>query len=298
MMKRFQLSAVLIPALIFIFLAAPVIAQTGNPTLDREGERFSHTIQFDVSGRITIDRELGHACTTGAVKRQTVRGFGDMVRTESVRIAPHIINVDESTDWTTAEDAIRNLAVSTTIDLCSRAMSTSNQVYDEGDYNIQENDVIHTYHPLVVDGTISADRATDQVWAFYVSANPGEEGSYHSDFIAAYGPGPYEDMYGEIDELGEVTFYDDDYRWWFDSSEDDGIDRGDYYVGNYFEIDQYAYTSGGELSRYISMSSPFSGALLKEELDVIGMAEVRESFEMDNLEGGPKAITLAWYDLF
>lgn len=298
MKKQLQLLALLITVLIVAVLAAPVIAQTGNPTLDREGERFSHTIQFKVGGKITIDRKLGQACTSGAVKTQAVRGYGEMERTESVRIAPHIINIDEVTDWSTAEDAVQNLAVSTTIDLCARAMSTANQVYDEGDYNIQENDVIHTYHPLVVDGTISADRKTDQIWATFVSANPGEEGSHHSDFIAAYGPGPYEEMYGEMDELGEVTFYDDDYRWWFDSSEDDGIDRGDYYVGNYFEIDQYAYTSDGELSRYISMSSPFSGALLEEELEVTGMAEVRESFEMDNLEGGPKAITLAWYDLF
>lgn len=298
--KRSRIISLALATLFFAALTAPVIAQTetGVPPLDRRTERFSHTIQFNVGGRITIDRQLGHACTTGAVKRQRVRGFGEMVKSESVRIAPHIIAVDEVTDWTTADDAIRNLAVTTTIDLCSRAMSTSDQVYSEAGYNIKEGDIIHTYHPMVVDGTISASRATDQFWATSVSVNPGEEGSYHSDFIAAYGPGPYEEMFGEVDDFGVVTFYSEDYRWWFDPDEDDGIDRGDYYVGNYFEIDQFAYTSDGRLSRYISMSSPFSGTLLEEELNVTGMASVRESFEMDNLEGGPKAITLAWHELF
>lgn len=308
MKKRSRIISLVLTGLLFAVLTAPVIAQadTGVPPLDSRTERFSHTIQFTVGGRITIDRQLGHACTTGAVKRQSVRGYGEMVKSESVRIAPHIMTVDEVTDWTTADDALRNLAVTTTINLCARAMSTADQVYDGGDYIIQEGDVLHTYNPMVVNRTIPVSRATDQFWATTVNVNPGEEGSYHSDFIAAYGPGPYEAIFGEVDERGQITFYTDDYMWEYDpdvafnerNSRTRGYDRGDYYVGNYFEIDQFAYTSGGALSRYISMSSPFSGALIEEELDVIGMASVRESFEMDNLEGGPKAITLAWYDLF
>lgn len=301
MRKRSRILSFVLAALFILALTAPVIAQTtdtGVPPIDSRTERFSHTIQFVADGRITIDRQLGHPCSTGAVKRQTVRGFGEMVKTESVRIAPHIMTVDEVTDWTTAENAVRNLAVTTTIDLCARAKSTANQVYEEDGLNIQAGDTIHTYHPLVVGGIVSASRATGQLWATSIDVNPGEEGSYHSDFIAAYGPGPYEEIYGQMDELGEVTYYDDDYRWWFDSSKEDGIDRGDYYVGNYFEIDQFAYTSGGELSRYISMSSPFSHAYLEEDLKVVGEASIRESFDMFNLEGGPKAITLAWYDLF
>jgi len=307
--KRSRIISLLLAALFFAALTAPVIAQTedtGVPPLDRRTERFSHTIQYNIGGRITIDRQLGHACTTGAVKRQSVRGFGEMVKSESVRIAPNIITVDEVTDWTTAEDAVRNLAVTTTIELCNRAMSTASQVYDLNGYELNPGDVLHTYNPFVVDGTIPTARATDQVWAVSIDVDPGEIGSLHADFIAAYGPGPYEEIFGAIDPDGETFYYDEDFMWKYDPgvrfSERDsrvrGYERGDYYVGNYFEIDQFAYTSGGEFSRYISMSTPFGGAFLEEELDVVGTASVRDSFEMPNLIGGPKAVTLAWYELF
>ncbi len=271
-------------------MAAPVIAQ--------DDPRIDHSIRYAVDGLISIDRQLGHACTTGAVKRQTVRGYGEMFKTETVRIAPHIITVDEETDWITASDAIRNLSVITTIDLCARPMSTAAHDYSEGDYDIKEGDIISPYHPLVVSGDLLVRPMTSQLWAASVTANPGQEGTYHSDFIAAYGPGPYEEVFGQMDEFGIVTFYEDDYRWWFDPIKVDGIDSGDHYVGNYFEIDQYAYTSGGEMTRFISMSSPFYNTLLLDDMAIVGMAEVRESFEMRNLEPGPLAITFAWYDLF
>ncbi len=297
MQKRIFLLVILTLTLLLSLFAAPAIA---------EDERFSHTIQYNISGRISIDRELGHACTTGAVKKQQVRGFGEMTKTENVRIASNIITVDEKTDWSTASDALRNLAVTTTIELCNRPMSTAAQTYSEGDYDIKIGDIIHTYHPLVVSGDFVVSPATDQIWATYISPNPGEEGSYHSNFIAAYGPGPYEAAYGYLDRDRAIAFYDEEYLWEFDlgvilQQRDDGkkgYDRGDFYVGNYFEIDQYAYTSGGEFARMISMSSPFTGALLEEELFVLGMAEVRESFEMHNLKAGKDAITLRWYELF
>lgn len=273
---------------ILSILAAPAIAQ--------DMERFRHDIQYLLDGRITIDRQVGYPCTTGAVKRQTVRGFGEMTKSESVRVAPHIMSIVEEADWRTADDALRNLSVVTTIDLCARAMSTAASVYEGDDFVIEEGDIIPRYHPLVVDGTIPVRSMTRQIWSTAVSSNPGEIGSYNVDFRAAYGPGPYEEMYGQLDALGFRHFYEDDFRWWFD---DDGkIDRGDYYVGNYFEIDQYAYTSDGEMSRFISMSSPFTGAYMVEDMRVTGMSEVRESFTMDNIDPGPKAITLAWYELF
>lgn len=275
-----------------IAMTAPVIAQ--------DDTRIDHSIRYQLDGLISIDRELGHACTTGAVKRQTVMGYGEFNKTENVRIAPHIITVDEVSEWTTAVDAIRNLAVTTTFDLCARPKSTAAFTYEDpdGEYVINAGDVINPYHPLVVSGDLGVIDLTSQLWAASITPNPGQVAGYQSDFIAAYGPGPYEEIYGQIDDFGFITFYDDDFRWWFDPGEKDGISRGDYYVGNYFEIDQYAYTSGGEMTRFISISSPFSGALLIDDMAVVGRAEVRESFEMDNLKPGPKAITLAWHELF
>ena len=292
MHKRFYLSVILIAALLLSILVAPVLAQDDD-------ERFRHTVRYIMDGRITIDRQLGHACNTGAVKFLTVRGFGEMTRTESVRIAPHIIAVDDETEWTTAEDALQNLTVTVTFDLCARPKSAAAHAYTEDGYNIQPGDIINVYHPLVVSGDLAVTPLTDQVWSTRISPDPGEEGIYESDFRAAYGPGPFEEMYGEWDELGEVTFYDDVYRWWFDpAGQTVSYDSGRRYVGNFVELDQYAYTSGGEFERFFSVSSPFSGAVLIEDLSVTGRAEVRESFELDNLDPGPDAITLLWHDIF
>ncbi len=287
------------PYLILIFITLMLLT-IAVPAIAQEDFDIRHSIRMFADGQITIDRELGHACTTGAVKTQTVRGFGQMTRIEEVRIAPHIITVDEQTDWTTAVDAIINLSVTTTIDLCARPKSVAAHTYEdpEGNFVINEGDVISPYHPLVVSGDVAVIGMTSQTWGAFVSANPGEQGSYHSDFIAAYGPGPIEERFGQIDELGEVTFFDEEFRWWFDDSKRGGIDRGDRYVGNYFEIDQYAFTSGGEMRRFIDISSPFSHGILVDIMEVTGRAEVRESFELDNLEPGPRARRLTWYELY
>ena len=306
MQKRSYVSILLIVALLFAVLVAPAVAEDDFSDYNPHDNRFDHFIRFDIGGRITIDREFGHACTTGAVKRQQVRGFGEMTRTERVRIAGNIIAVDEKTDWRAFDDAVSGLAVTTTIELCHRPMSTTATVYTDGDDEIEAGTPVPTYHPLVVSGDIEVNAATRQIWSAHVSANPGEEGSYHSDFIAAYGPGPYEEEYGAIDPMGEIFFYDEKYMWEYEPGipyydrdhRTRGYERGDYYVGNYFVIDQYAYTSGGEMTRFISMSSPFTNTYHREDMEITGMARIRESFEMHNLKGGPKATTLYWYDLF
>ena len=303
MQKRIYIPVLLIATLLLAVLVAPATAEDEGSGYDPHAHRFDHFIQFKVDGKISIDRELGHTCTTGAVKKQQVRGYGDMARTEDVRIAGNIIAINEKTDWSTADDAIGNLVVTTTIELCHRPMSS---VYSDRVAGIEVSAVVPIYHPLVVSGGVDVGTATRQIWAASVSTNPGEEGSYHSDFVAAYGPGPYEDMFGAIDPTGEIFFYDEEYMWEYEPGipyydrdhRTRGYERGDYYVGNYFEIDQYAYTSGGEMTRFISMSSPFTNTLYREDMMITGMARIRESFEMHNLEGGPKATTLAWHELF
>ncbi len=290
-------------------LAAPVIAQPATlPTpLLQTDRRFEHTIIYEIGGLISIDRQLGHACTTGAVKQQRVSGYGDMTKSETVRMANNIITVDETSEWSVPANALGGLTVTTTIQLCSRPMSAASDTYEISAGNIiNQGDIINVYDPNVVSGDIEVYGLTRQLWATRVQTNPGEEGSYHSDFLAAYGPGPYEKEYGAINPDGILFFYDEKYLWEYKESvhyldRDDkkyGYKRGAYYVGNFFEIEQFAYTSGGAMSRLISMSSPFENTFFEEDMSVIGMASVRESFEMRNLKGGPKAVTLAWYDLF
>ena len=296
--------------ILVVALAAPVIAQAITnlpPPLLQTDRRFDHTIIFNIGGLISIDRQLGHACTTGAVKNQRVSGYGDMTKSETVRMANNIITVDETSEWSVAANAISGLTVTTTIQLCSRPMSAAAETYEiSADNIINEGDIINVYNPYVVSGDIEVYGLTRQLWATRVQTNPGQEGSYHSDFIAAYGPGPYERLYGATDPSGQLFFYDEKFMWEYDenvhySDRDDklrGYERGDYYVGNFFSIEQFAYTSGGAMDRLISMSSPFENTLLIEDMSVVGMASVRESFEMHNLKGGPKAVTLVWYELF
>jgi hypothetical protein len=49
---------------------------------------------------------------------------------------------------------------------------------------------------------------------------------------------------------------------------------------------QQSGTTGGELSRYIDISSPWSGGYLYEDMTVTGSASISESFVMYNLKPG------------
>ena len=290
-----------------MILAIMIIITITLPVIAQDDSSFSHTINYKIGGLISIDRQIGHDCSTGAVKKQTVRGYAEMTKHESVRIAKGIMKIDEQSDWSVPANALSGLTVTTTIKLCSRPMSAASQVYAfDTDNILKEGDIINPYHPLVVDGTISVSGLTSQLWATALSTIPGHTGSYYADFVAAYGPGPYEVMYGMEDQYGNIYFPDKDFIWEYDPAvayfdrdhKTRGYKRGKYYVGNYFNIEQYAYTSNGSLKRFISMSSPFEDTILVEDLEVIGMAAVREAFSMHNLKGGPKAITLTWYELF
>lgn len=296
---------ILLSLTLLVILAAQVVAQ--------DNKSFDHTIRYEIGGRISIDREIGQACQTGAVKSTTVRGYGEMTKYENIRIRQNIMTVEEVSDWSVPAGAIEGLAVTTTIRLCNRPMTAAAQVYGVDDpltpfydERLQPGDIINVYDPQVVDGTIKVYNLTDQIWATAVSTNPGHSGSYHSDFVAAYGPGPYERKYGYEDQFGFLHFYDEEFMWKYDpivayfdrNHRTLGYERGKYYVGNYFEIEQYAATSQGALRRYISISEPFENTFFEEDMSVIGSAAVREAFKMNNLTRGPKGVTLAWYELF
>lgn len=280
-----------------LLLAATIVLATALPALAGSDYRFTQSIVFRIGGKIDIYREVGHMCTTGAKKTQIIRGYGEMTRTEDVIIAPNIMSIDEKTDWTTFPDAIRNLIVTTTIELCARPMSAAAHAYDSDGFDIREGDIIHTYHPLVVGGYLEVNELTWQQWGMEIETNRGHSGSYHADFIAAYGPGPYEED-GILGDYGELILYEEDHMWWFDFDEEDGIDRGRRYVGNYFEIEQLARTTEGYMKRFIDISSPFSNTYISERLIVTGYSEIKEAFLLDNLEPGPDAIRLTWWELF
>jgi len=286
------------------------------PALARDVPRIKYTAEYDAKGRIDFERVIGHACYTGAEKTQTIKGYGDFTKSDEVDIYRHVITHKDRTDWSVPEDAVGGLTVTTVIDLCARPMSTADHDYIENDklifegideatadfvyerFGIREGDLINPYHPLVVDGTIEVSPKTEQVWANQIRTEQGHEGTYHADFIAAYGPGPldYED---DEDFLWRFDEAKKGYElWWFDDTKEFGVDYGDRYVGNYFDIDQYAYTSSGEMRRLISISEPFENRFLEEAFLVTGTVEVEEAFNVEVLPPGPDAVPLDWYELF
>jgi len=133
---------------------------------------------------------------------------------------------------------------------------------------------------------------TEQIWAAQVEAEPGEEGMLDQEFEAAYGD-TYAGIVGEKDDLADDA-------WGFvDADVDAGYEpvRGEDYVGNYFNIDQHAMTTGGTLKRFIDISSPFDGSYLREDFEVTGEADVQEAFDMTNIEPGEE-VEVVWHELF
>jgi len=301
---------------LYIALVALLAIIITGPALASDNPRIEYTADYDAKGRIDFERVIGHECYTGAEKTQTIKGYGDFTKSDEVKIYRHVVTHKDKTDWSVPEDAIGGLTVTTVIDLCARPMSTADHDYIENDeliyegideatadfvyerYGLREGDIINPYHPLVVDGTIEVSPKTEQVWANQIRTVPGHEGTYHADFIAAYGPGPYAPHYDE-EFLWELDKSKEGYElWWHDDTKEFGVDYGDRYVGNYFDIEQYAYTSSGEMRRFISVSEPFEKRFLEEAFLVTGTAEVEEAFSMDVLPPGPDAVPLEWYELF
>ncbi len=106
---------------------------------------------------------------------------------------------------------------------------------------------------------------TSQVWANYVSSDPGHIGSTNISGQAAYG------LTGDAEDEG--------------------------YVGNYFNMEQETYVSSGETKGQIEVSSPYSHGYLSESISVTGMARNKVSFSMENLLAG-STVSASWWDIF
>jgi hypothetical protein len=161
------------------------------------------------------------------------------------------------------------------------------------------------------------DPLTQQIWAVSVLADPGQAGTLNQDFEAAYGPWggisiPYrrlipdyiwngipDNLLSQIPESFYMFDNGGDDSFWFDFEDYPAytVDSGPDYVGNYFNIDQYAYVSQGVMKRYIDVSSPWSHGYLTEDAQITGMARVSESFSMKNLPAGSDA-PKDWWKLF
>jgi hypothetical protein len=154
------------------------------------------------------------------------------------------------------------------------------------------------------------DDLTKQIWAVKISAEPGQQGILRNDLTAAYGEPMwwkywdghrkegqiYRDYKGRgfPDYIQKPELVDKD-RWAYGPH--GKLFIGHEYVGDYFTMDQYAYTSKGEIKRFIDISSPYSHALLHEDMDVKGFAEIDETFALQNIKPGDN-IPGKWWHMF
>lgn len=136
------------------------------------------------------------------------------------------------------------------------------------------------------------EAVSDQIWAVQVEAEPGESGSLSQNFEAAHGPYDERVEAGTTDEVRKDAYG-------IKTGQDGYLEvvKGEEYVGDYFNIEQSASTTGGTLKRYIDISSQWSHGYLYEDMVVEGKAEIVETFSMDNLQPGQAALP-EWHDLF
>ena len=62
-------------------------------------------------------------------------------------------------------------------------------------------------------------------------------------------------------------------------------------------MEKHARTSQGTIRRFIDISSYWSHAYLMEDMSIVGKADLKESFMLDNLPAG-KDILKDWWRLF
>ncbi len=257
--KKMLTSMVLILFLLTAFVSA-VFADSS----------MSHTIQYDMEGRIELRKQSGHEYGTGARMRQEITGEGSMEKESDIFMEEGYIRVDDQQDWVTAEDAMRNLTVTNS----TRLFTPPAFVYDGTDARVWWEEVHRAFRPVFFTGDEAPDfsareearlwRAlTRQIWAVSVEANPGHFGELNAGFEAVYRPG-----------TENMAFF---------NAED------------YFEIEQHAATGDGTLRRFIDISSPVSQAFLHEDMRVDGTASVTEAFSLINTT---RLTSRFWHELF
>jgi len=289
----------------------------------------TQSIEYEFEGQIDFKKQAGHICNTGAEMKQTIYGEGKLEKSSEIYMKAAFIDVMDSNSFVTAPDAVNNIEVVTAIKLCSPAKhvftAEAEALLDEyfediagmfgpefaaflasfeaGDpvpsalgylfgWETSINNIIG--FPYFDPDVEIAVPLTKQIWATSVSADPGQMGNYTGGFKAAYGP--YDIT---ADEEGRGWWYvdDEDNPVHFDLALIDSVDVGEEYVGNYFGIEQFAYTSGGVTKRFTSISSPWSHGYFTNDLTVTGMASITEAFTMGNLPEGAAAVK-DWWDLF
>jgi hypothetical protein len=290
----------LVLAVVFVLaIATPAFAQS-----------MEHTATYDWEGDINMETQIGHLCNTGSEQKTVIDGEGKMTKVRDVAMVPWKTTVSDANDWVTAPDAVRNLTMTSVIELCAPPKYTYTDdgvtsVVTPGAMYYEENvpallgcvrgsgiDVVGVNMNDVADawGWEPVNDSERQIWAVQVAADPGYSGNIHQDYVAANGP---YDANPTINDDGVMTGLDGYWGW----DADGDLVRDEDFVGNYFAMEQMSRTSMGVHKRFIDISSPFSKGDLYEDMTVTGFSEVSEGFEMANIAEG-SGVTTEWWDLF
>jgi hypothetical protein len=193
--KKRTFVAVALAVVFVLALAAPAFAQD-----------MSHSATYNLDGDISLEKQVGHLCNTGAEMKQTIYGQGKMEKVMDVYMEQGLVTVADTNDWVTAPDAVRNLTVTSVIELCAPPKYT----YDDDEFT----GVVHPWAmycedvPLTWYGWDAGDdfflgdpwgntaniddsqwdAVSKQIWAVQVEAAAGFSGNLHQNFEAAYGP--------------------------------------------------------------------------------------------------------------
>ncbi len=256
---------------LIISMVLVLVLITAFATVAYAENYMDHNVEYDMDGKIDLEKQSGYEYGTGARMRQVITGEGSMEKESSIFMEEGYIEVNDQQDWVTDEQALRNLKVTNSIKLSSPPAF----VYGEDDEAVWWEEVREAFRPVTLtDDSLPFNSArkradqwdalTNQIWAVSVEANPGHSGRVDADFEAAY--------------ISEAAFNEI-----FLNTED------------YFEIEQHAATSEGILRRYIDISSPKSLAFLHEDMSVDGTSSVSEEFSLFNSTGENE---LFWHQLF
>lgn len=133
------------------------------------------------------------------------------------------------------------------------------------------------------------EAVTDQVWFAQVKNNPGEKGYFLQKIKGDYGDTAY--LFNEegnvwLEEEGGYLGPDEGAGFVYGSDGYLTVESGSYYLGDYSCIQQYLFTTDGEILRLIDISSTYSYAYLNELYEKMGPAAIQESLTIINVLPG------------
>jgi len=122
-MKNKHFISAITVAILILALATPIYA-------------IEHSAVYEWSGTVNMEKQAGHHCNTGAEQKQTIAGEGWMYKEMKVEIKKDVLSVNDNQNFKTAAEAVDNLTVNSTIELCApgkHEVTPKNYYYDQNE---------------------------------------------------------------------------------------------------------------------------------------------------------------------